>query len=1290
MSHAYFNWSSKGLIAANTGKPFSIGGLEAVCNSHRSDETERNPGPFDSALEAKRKVDALRANRLDAYKRCPGDVIEHARAEKEMGLDYTNRLLLELLQNADDAAATDPIGYKGLGFKAVLDVGERVRIRSGNLRVRFSREDSQKALRAADLPSADEVPVLRLPFWDDQDLAIPEVEAVYATIITLESAAPIIRNGLFAKEWEAVTGDPTILLFLHAIDEVYWQPPEGDRILWRCERDGDVRNLSAEIGDKVTHKSRWRIFRDPSGQTASAAAVLVDSDGYPTPYRHDKIRVFFPTEEICPVPMYLHGEFDLEQNRKRVRPGANRPEIVQSLACCVKSVLTSVHEDGIFLDLLAPLDGMTGLADEVWRAIKATLLEMVLPQCGVRLCDVRLCPDAGTKDFPWNSINRVPNWQKFKELLTHHRPGGLAGTFFLTPGVDNEKREKVVMALNSTAKLSIEELRNFPLLPIEGDASPQATFNCYLFFPPKDSRLTPAPEGIQVGFISRAFAVDCELNPEVKRLLQALGVQEFKPQSIAQVLAKQQLAAVVPEKLWAYLLSNIAPLLKESDGVIDWKSKDRNALAEQVNVPCHNGEWKPAKDVYAGQEWTGNDFLERAYTSNRNRSFFLPPEEDETRRKQIELIARWLGVGWSPKVLCVVNESEPKQRILWQCGRFPFPLPNAPRLWNDHCITLNKDNENDVRCARLREDWQLDGDASVLELSGAFTSIGGEWAYYETYRQASISRSSSKRCDHDNVCLPDSPSYLWHLFQHVAWIPVDGSEKLAPPRDLFSQASEVYQTLSDWVFAPARHIPTHVQERLGIRSSWNSVTPSDWNHWLLAATKVDGNENESDRSRTKRLYAEALRRCSSNYPGKIWCVEKRPDNTDAWHLVSSGQNVWFVDRPDLSRLRLKGIRTFPVELGRRENKDKACEIFGIQSLSKALQGSASFRKGEPQPDLADEIRWRLRERSPCLEAYLRARDHDPTRVSEKWRTVSFRVGLSLQVKFLLHQHELETQSCPAFFQESALTPPSLWLDSDENFTAQGKPKDILWEEVGLALCHAAGRSDQLDDGAVFADLLGCDEASLKRKLLNRGVTEVEIANALPKTPVLTPRVLTLTPPRPVTPVPTLPLAPLPIAVSPTQSSTSTLVPLGTTQPGGGHRLPASGSGRGGGHGGGGGGGGENRAHRDLKDKLWKHPEIIEAGMHQFRYEPSLESHFRPDLILIDVHERFVAIEVESEFPGESDYGVWQTVAYKHVTAAEFNQACGNVRGILVAPSIPNGLKQKCKELGVEWVEVGDC
>lgn len=137
--------------------------------------------------------------------------------------------------------------------------------------------------------------------------------------------------------------------------------------------------------------------------------------------------------------------------------------------------------------------------------------------------------------------------------------------------------------------------------------------------------------------------------------------------------------------------------------------------------------------------------------------------------------------------------------------------------------------------------------------------------------------------------------------------------------------------------------------------------------------------------------------------------------------------------------------------------------------------------------------------------------------------------------------------------------------------------------------------------------------------------------------------------------------------------------------GGGHGNASEGIG---GHGGG-SGGGEGAAHRRLKEQLAQNPEILEPGLRLYRQEPQLQSHYRPDLILRDKDGRYVAVEVEPDFPGGNDTGVWQTVAYKHVLAAELRLSCDLVRGFLVAPRIPDGIKQKCRDLGVEPFELGE-
>ena len=76
-------------------------------------------------------------------------------------------------------------------------------------------------------------------------------------------------------------------------------------------------------------------------------------------------------------------------------------------------------------------------------------------------------------------------------------------------------------------------------------------------------------------------------------------------------------------------------------------------------------------------------------------------------------------------------------------------------------------------------------------------------------------------------------------------------------------------------------------------------------------------------------------------------------------------------------------------------------------------------------------------------------------------------------------------------------------------------------------------------------------------------------------------------------------------------------------------------------------------------------------------------------MLKDGSENPVTVEVETGFSsGSGRYvGVWQAVKYQHLAAMEYSLVCKQVRSILAAPEIPNDVKEKCKELGIEPFEV---
>ena len=537
----------------------------------------------------------------------------------------------------------------------------------------------------------------------------------------------------------------------------------------------------------------------------------------------------------------------------------------------------------------------------------------------------------------------------------------------------------------------------------------------------------------------------------------------------------------------------------DSDAMMDWRDKSRENLIKRIRVPCRHQNWKPAIEVYAGREWTNDDFIERAYGANRH--YLWPPTDDEAAKKLFEHLARWIGVGWSPKILPVVNAEDKsgiREGIPWRNGS--FQVSPQPERWREHCAANNKENDNAARTARLRQDWVLDGDAGILRMNGAFDCIVSEWRNYEHYLESVIYRSSNMREDNDNVRLWRTPSYVSHLFKSVAWIPADGCEAAKSSCDIFMVGCEVQQSLSWWTSAPAVYLNLEIQRGLGIRTSWREVNPDDWRRWLTQAAESNAKQDALLRETIRKLYAQVLVKAEGLRwfgPNRVWCVQKRADNSDEWHLETSRQTVFYIDRPDLARLRLEGIRTFPLELGWSGNKHKISELFGISPLSEYLRGNAEFKSQSSNEYLVQKITNQLHDRADCLAAYLRTKGKDALAAAEKWKDIEFRVGPQLRVTFVLNDHELESPLRPTFFQRQFdKSRCALWLDVDENFTDKGQPKDIVWEEVGAALCYTAGLA--LEEGAVFTALLSCGEDSLKRKLLYLGVTESEIKTVLTK------------------------------------------------------------------------------------------------------------------------------------------------------------------------------------------------
>ena len=121
--------------------------------------------------------------------------------------------------------------------------------------------------------------------------------------------------------------------------------------------------------------------------------------------------------------------------------------------------------------------------------------------------------------------------------------------------------------------------------------------------------------------------------------------------------------------------------------------------------------------------------------------------------------------------------------------------------------------------------------------------------------------------------------------------------------------------------------------------------------------------------------------------------------------------------------------------------------------------------------------------------------------------------------------------------------------------------------------------------------------------------------------------------------------------------------------------------------GGGGGGGEGEEHRALKEHLAANPSLFDKELKLVNTEYRFRSGDEADVLFEDSSGNPVTVEVKPPILSGSDQEVWQAVKYKHLAAVEYNLPCEEVRSILVSPEIPDDVKEKCKELGIEPFEV---
>jgi hypothetical protein len=379
---------------------------------------------------------ALRDSVLAAWRDSPTRFREDANAEDDLRVGgYRDRLLVELAQNAADAAAEggvpgvlwlrahgtelraantgapldaegvaalaslrasakrsgDQVGRFGVGFAAVLAVSEAPRVVSASGGVGFSADRTREAVVGHDRLAAvlaqreAGVPVLRLvwPLAADED-AVPDG---FTTDVRLPVRPGVDVSALLA---DAAADAPDLLLALPGLhtlrvgEQAWFRDDRPDGVVEIHRPDGVTTWLTRRTGGTLAGDELGALGVEARNRPEWSVcwAVPLDDEGAPRPLAEDVLHAPTPTDERLSLPARLFATLPVEPNRRRLLPGPATDAVLASAAVEYLALLRALP--GAHRTALVPLPGFPlsevdgRLRDAVLRLLAAS--EWLTPQ----------------------------------------------------------------------------------------------------------------------------------------------------------------------------------------------------------------------------------------------------------------------------------------------------------------------------------------------------------------------------------------------------------------------------------------------------------------------------------------------------------------------------------------------------------------------------------------------------------------------------------------------------------------------------------------------------------------------------------------------------------------------------------------------------------------------------------------------------------------------------------------------------------------------------------------------
>lgn len=268
-----------------------------------------------------------------------------AKVEQYIAESYKTRSFIELIQNADDAHSKnfgvhifdnfvivgndgrdfnnddikaicrsgssnkirggETIGYRGIGFKSVVNLAEKVYILSGNTKFMYDKKLTQEILNIT-----DDVPLIRIPHDIEDVPYIDEINRIkqeygYSTIFLFNN----IKENIVKSELEQF--DKSSVLFLNSVSTINLITQTTSRKIVKNVID-DICTISEN-----NLKEQWKIYSDNNKYDKIAFKVNEETIISANPLE-SVIHSFTPTTEISGGYFKMNGNFSTDPSRKNI------------------------------------------------------------------------------------------------------------------------------------------------------------------------------------------------------------------------------------------------------------------------------------------------------------------------------------------------------------------------------------------------------------------------------------------------------------------------------------------------------------------------------------------------------------------------------------------------------------------------------------------------------------------------------------------------------------------------------------------------------------------------------------------------------------------------------------------------------------------------------------------------------------------------------------------------------------------------------------------------------------